>query len=1093
MTSMKKMGVVLLTIALVTPLFAQRDKKKTDQSKPAAATADNATAQATQPQIPEKLYEGMRYRLVGPFRGGRVLAVAGDPKNPSTYYFGAVSGGVWKTTDGGATWGPLTDKENLWSVGAIAVAPSAPSVIYVGSGEACIRGNITYGNGMWKSADAGRTWKNLGLQDTRQIGRVAVDPTNPNVVFVAALGHAFGPNQERGVYRTTDGGTTWQKVLFKDENTGAIDVVIDQNNPQVVYASLWQAYRKPWEMVSGGPGSGLYKSIDGGATWKQITGNGFPKGTLGRIGITVSPANSDRLYAIVEAQDGGIFSSNDGGEHWTKVTGDSRFTQRAWYYAHIFADPKDANALYILNVGIYKSTDAGKNWQALRPPHGDNHALWIDPNNPQRLIEGNDGGATISADGGKSWSTVLNQPTAQFYHVATDNRFRYYIYGAQQDNSTVAIASSTDGGVIDRTDWYPVGGGESGFVVPVTLDANNPDHVIVFAGSYDGLITRYNKETGESQDVNPWPDNPMGWAAADIRDRFQWTAPIAVSPHDPHTLYMASQFLYRTNDMGQSWTRISNDLTRNDKSKQAASGGPITKDNTSVEYFDTIFAVAESPVQSAKGEIWAGSDDGLIHLTRDGGTSWTDVTPKEMPEWGTVSLIDASPQDAATAYVAVDRHRIDDFAPYIFKTSDYGKTWTKIVNGIPTGSYVHAVRQDTKNPKLLFAGTETGVFVSWDDGAHWQPLKLNLPVVPVHDLVVRGNDLVVATHGRSFYVLDNVQPLRDMSQQLANGDVYFFKPEPAYRTRGGRGFGGGGGAGGGNPTFGTNPAGPVVFDYFLKAAPKQNEEVTLEILDGQGKLIRKYTSKEPPRRRRPAEGGAEEEDFGPPPTPRLSAKEGLNVYTWDLRYEAPATVPGLAQWGGRPRGVMAIPGNYQARLTVAGKPYTVPFEVKADPRLKATQADYQKQFDLEKNIAQRIDDANRAVNQMRDVLEQLKDLHERYADNPQAKQVLADGDALGKKITPVEEEIVQTKSKASEDPLNYPIRVNNKLLLLMGTVDSADGAPTQQSAQVFDELSKQLDASLAKWKQIESSDVAAFNTSVQKANLPAVTVGKGGE
>ncbi len=1089
MTPMKKMAVVLLSVALVA-VAAQAQKSPKKNQKPAGVAGPSMDGhiveEPAQPQIPEKLYEGMRYRLVGPFRGGRVLAVAGDPKNPSTYYFGAVSGGVWKTTDGGATWGPLTDKENLWSVGAIAVAPSAPSVIYVGSGEACIRGNITYGNGMWKSSDAGRTWKNLGLQDTRQIGRVAVDPTNPNVVFVAALGHAFGPNPDRGVYRTTDGGATWQKVLYKDENTGAIDVSIDPNNPQVVYASLWQAYRKPWEMVSGGPGSGLYKSIDGGNTWKQITGNGFARGTLGRIGITVSPGNSDRLYAIVEAQEGGIFTSADGGEHWTKVTGDSRFTQRAWYYAHIFADPKDANAVYILNVGIYRSSDAGKTWQTLRPPHGDNHALWIDPNNPQRLIEGNDGGATVSTDGGRTWSSVLNQPTAQFYHVATDNRFRYYIYGAQQDNSTVAIASSSDNGVIDRTDWYPVGGGESGFVVPYPPDPN-----IVFAGSYDGLITRYNKSTGEQQDVNPWPDNPMGWAAADIHDRFQWTAPIALSPHDPNILYMGSQFLYRSNDMGQSWTRISQDLTRNDKSKQGPSGGPITKDNTSVEYYDTVFAVAESPVQSAKGQIWVGSDDGLVHLTRDGGANWTDVTAKEMPEWGTVSLIDPSPHDAATAYVAVDRHRLDDYAPYIFKTTDYGKTWSKIVNGIPTGSYVHAVRQDTANPKLLFAGTETGVFASWDDGAHWQPLKLNLPVVPIHDMVVKGNDLVIATHGRSFYVLDDISPLRDMSQQLANSDAYFFKPDPAYRTRGGRGFGGGGG-GGGNPTVGVNPAGPVVLDYFLKTALKQNEEATLEILDGQGKVIRKYTSKEAPRRRRPAEGASEEEDFIPPP-PRLPAKDGLNRFTWDLRGEAPTNVPGLSQWGGRPRGVMAIPGNYQARLTVAGKQYTVPFEVKPDPRLKATQADYEKQFDLETRIAQRIDDANRAVNQMRDLLEQLKDLRERYQDNPQAKPVLADADALAKKVTPVEEEIVQTKSHASEDPLNFPIRVNNKLLLLMSTVDSADGAPTQQSFTVFDELNKQLDASLAKWKQIEGSDVAAFNASVQKANLPAVTVGKGGE
>ena len=1072
-----KFGVVFLAILLVTSASAQKKNRKAAPVKDAPGVPASA---ATPPQYAEKLYDGMKYRLVGPFRGGRVLAVAGDPKNSNTYYFGAVSGGVWKTTDGGNVWQPLTDKENLWSVGAIAVAPSLPSVLYVGSGEACIRGNITYGNGMWKSVDSGKTWKHIGLEDTRQIGRVAVDPTNPNIVFVAALGHAFGPNQERGVFRSTDGGASWQKVLYKDENTGAIDVSIDQNNPNTIYAALWQAYRKPWEMVSGGPGSGLYKSTDGGATWKQLTGNGLPKGVLGRIGVAVSPANSDRVYASIEAAEGGIFRSDDGGEHWTKVSGDSRFTQRSWYYAHIFADPKDANGVYMLNVGAFHSTDAGKTWAQVRAPHGDHHALWIDPNNPQRLINGNDGGATISTDGGKTWSTQYNQPTAQFYHVATDNRFRYMIYGAQQDNSTVAIASSTDGGAIDRTDWYPVGGGESGFVVP---SPQNPD--VVYAGSYDGLITLYNKATGQMQDINPWPDNPMGWAAGDIKYRFQWTAPIATLPHDPDALYMAANVLFRSTDRGQSWTAISPDLTRNDKSKQGPSGGPITKDNTSVEYYDTIFAVAESPL--AKGLIWAGSDDGLVHITRDSGAHWDNVTPKEMPEWGTVSAIDPSPHEAGTAYVAVDRHRLDDNLPYLFKTSDYGKTWTRINSGIPDGSFTHVIRQDTKNPKLLFAGTETGVFISWDDGARWQPLKLNLPAVPVHDLLVKNDGLVVATHGRSFYVLDNIGPLRELNQQIAGADVYLFPPQPAYRARGGRG-------GGPNPpTMAVNPPGPVVVDYYLKSAPKQNEEVTLEVLDEQGKVVRKFSSKEVKPRRRTEQAESEFEEFRPSRQPRLPTKEGMNRVTWDLRYVAPTNVPGLAQWGGNPRGPLAIPGRYQVRLTVAGKQYTAPLELKADPRLKVSAQDYAKQFELSQNIAHRIDEANRAVNQMRDLIEELKGFREKYAENAAAKEVIAAADALAKNVTPVEEEIVQTKSKASEDPLNFPIRINNKLLLLSGTVDSAEGAPTQQSFAVFDELSRQLDASLAKWKQIVETDVPAFNGAVQKANLAAIVIGNGAE
>ncbi len=1068
--------VSLLAVVLSANGYAQKKKAPAQPARPEAAANQETAA----PQYAETLYNGMKWRLVGPFRGGRVLAVAGDPKNPHTYYFGAVSGGVWKTTDDGATWTPMSDKEPFWSVGAIAIAPSAPNVIYVGTGEACIRGNISYGNGVWKSSDGGKTWKHIGLEDTRQIGRVLVSPTNPDVVFVAALGHAFGPNAERGVFRSTDGGATWQKVLYKDENTGAIDLSFDPNSPSVIYATLWQAYRKPWELVSGGPGSGLYKSTDGGATWKQLTGNGLPKGVLGRMGVAVSPANADRVYAIIEAEQGGIYRSDDGGEHWTRTNGETRFTQRSWYYAHIFADPKDANTVYVLNTGMYRSTDAGKTWTLIRAPHGDHHGLWIDPNNPERMINGNDGGATISTDGGKSWTSLYNQPTAQFYHIATDNRFRYYLYGAQQDNSTVAIASSTDSGSIDRPDWYSVGGGESGFVVPYLPDPN-----IVFAGSYDGLITRYNKTTGEMQDVNPWPDNPMGWGAAQLKYRFQWTAPIAISPHDPNTLYHASQVLFRSTDMGQSWTAISPDLTRNDKSKEGPSGGPITKDNTSVEYYDTIFAVAESPV--AKGQIWAGSDDGLIHLTRDAGAHWDNVTPKDMPEWGTVSLIDASPHDAGTAYVAVDRHRLDDLAPYIFKTSDYGKTWTKIVTGIPSGSFVHAVRQDPKDPKLLFAGTESGVFVSWDDGARWQPLKLNLPAVPIHDLLVKGNDLAVATHGRSFWILDNIEPLRQLTSDVAASNVHFYKPGTAFRARAGRGFTPPGAA----PTVGANPPGPVILDYYLKTAPEG--EATLEIMDGQGKLVRKYSSKEPPKRRKVSEAESEFEEFMPAAQSRLPIKAGEDRFTWDLRYEPPVNVPGLSQWGGRPRGPLAAPGTYQARLTVGGQQYSVPIELKPDPRLKTTAADYAKQFELASAIGKRVDEANRAVNQIRDLRTELDDLKERFAGNSAAKDVLAAADALNKKMTPVEEEIAQTKSHASEDPLNFPIRVNNKLLLLQQTVESADGAPTQQSFAVFDELSKQLDTALAQWKQIASTDVPALNAAIQKANLPVVSVGSGAE
>ncbi len=1056
---MKTFIAFLLAIA-VTPVFAQRQKK----SEPAAAPA------ASQTQYGETLYDGMKWRLIGPYRGGRVLAVTGVPGQANTYYFGAVAGGVWKTTDGGASWQPMSDKYPFWSVGAIAVAPSNPSVVYVGTGEACIRGDITYGNGVWKSLDGGRTWQHVGLEDTRQIGRIFVDPHNANTVFVAALGHAFGPNAERGVFRTTDGGATWQKVLYKDDKTGAIDLSFDPNNPNVIFAALYEAHRSPWELVSGGPGSGLYRSSDGGATWNQLTGNGLPKGVLGRIGVAVSGANSDRIYAIIEAEQGGIYRSDNGGENWTKVSGDARFTQRSWYYGHIFADPKDADTVYMLNVGMFRSHDAGKTWKQVRAPHGDTHGLWIDPENPQRMIEGNDGGATITTDSGKTWSTLNNQPTAQFYHIATDNRFRYYVYGAQQDNSTVAIASSTDRGTIDREDWYSVGGGEAGFVVPYLPDPN-----IVFAGSYDGLITRYNKATGELQDVNPWPDNPMGWGAKQLKYRFQWTAPIALSPHDPNVLYHGANVLFRSTNMGHSWTAISPDLTRNDKTKQGPSGGPITKDNTSIEYYDTIFAVAESPAQ--KGLIWAGSDDGLVHVTRDDGAHWQNVTPKEMPEWGTVSLIDPSPSNAATAYVAIDRHRLDDLAPYIFATHDFGKTWTKIVGGIPVGSFVHAVRQDPVNKSMLYAGTESGVFISWDDGARWQPLKLNLPNVPVHDLVVKNNDLVIATHGRAFWSLDDLSPLRELAPAAA-AEVHFYKPAAAFRQRG-RGF-----QIPSQAPVGHNPPSPVVFDYFLKTAPQG--EVTLEVLDGQGKLVRKYSSQEEKKKKHAAEVESEFEEFMTPASPKLPIKAGMNRFTWDLRYEAPANVPGLSQWGGRPRGPLALPGAYTARLTVAGKQYPVAFEVKPDPRVKATPADLAKQFELASDIARSISQANEAVNHMRDLQTQLSELKDRYENDARAKKVLAAAAALEKKVTPVEEEIAQTKSKASEDPLNYPIRVNNKLLLLQQTVESADGPPTVQSQAVFDGLKQQLDASLAKWSQILNADVPALNALMRQSSLPVI-------
>ena len=1025
------------------------------------------------------------------------MAASGVVGQNDVYYFGAVAGGVWKTTDGGLNWKPIFDKmkDASPSIGALAVAESDPNVIYIGTGEACIRGNIVGGNGVYKSIDAGATWKLIGLADTHAIGRVIVNPKNPDIAFVAALGHPFGDNEERGIFRTRDGGKTWEKVLYKDAKTGGIDITFDPSNANILYAALWQAKRTPWSMDSGGPGSGLYKSIDGGTTWKEIKAHGLPEAVIGRIGVTVSGSNPSRVYAVVEADKGGIYRSDDGGESWRLMTDDHRFRQRAWYYSHIFADPKATDTVYILNTAMYRSTDGGKTFNRIRAPHGDNHALWIDPTNPKRMINGNDGGATVSTNGGESWTTVYNQPTSQFYHVTSDNRSPYYIYGAQQDNSTVAIASASPSGSIDRSDWYDVGGGESGYIAP---DPTDP--MIVYAGSYGGEITRYDHRTGQEQAVNPWPINPIGWAAADVKHRFQWTEPIVFSPHDPKTLYFAGEMLFKTTDAGMSWTIISPDLTRNDKAKQAASGGPITKDNTGVEVYNTIFSVVESPV--AKGQIWAGTDDGLVHLTRDGGQHWENVTPKVIPEWGTVSMIEASPTDAGTVYMAVERHKSDDFSPYIFKTTDFGKTWTKLVTGIPGNVYVHAVRVDPKRTGLLFAGTEHGVYVSFDDGAKWQSMQINLPVAPVNDLIVKNNDLVVATHGRSFWILDDITPLRQYNDSIPQQDAFLFAPAVTSRMLlEGSPFGGGG-AVGKNP-----PAGALVY-YWLKTslktpekkaasgdAPKSESEkkeppkVTLEILDSSGKVIRKFPKKEEP-------GAADEEDSfnrGGGGGSDLPMDAGLNRFVWDLRYEGATKVPKAPLWGGNTDGPVALPGAYQARLTVQGKSYTAPLEITPDSRLTTSAADLSKQFDLLMKIRDKVTLTDDTIIQIRDLREQIGVVNKHVGSDAQNKAIVDAGKALDKKMTEVEEVLIQTKAKSGQDVLNFPVRLNNHLVALAGVVGSAETAPTQQSYEVFDLLSKQLDEQMTKWNAIVVTDVPAYNDLVKQQQVPALKVTQAGE
>jgi photosystem II stability/assembly factor-like uncharacterized protein len=1014
----------------------------------------------------EKLFKGMQWRQIGPFRGGRALAIEGVVGEPNTYYFGAVAGGVWKTTDGGSNWTPLFDKEAISSIGAIAVAPSDHNVVYAGTGEAAIRGNTTYGIGVYKSIDAGKSWKNVGLKDSRQIGALIVDPRNADVVLVAALGHAFGANPERGIFRTTDGGKTWAKVLSKDENTGGIDVVFDPHNPNVVFASLWQARRQPWFFSSGGPGSGLYRSEDNGVTWKHLEGNGLPDGILGRIGISVSGADSNRVYAMIEAKEGGLFRSDDAGQNWSRINEDGRFRQRAWYFTKIYADPKSADTVYLLNTGAFRSVDGGKTFTLLPARHGDHHGFWIDPTNPNRLGNANDGGASVSMDGGKTWTTQNNQPTAQFYHVAVDNAFPYHIYGAQQDNSNLGIASRTDSGTIGREDWFQAGDGECGFVIPDPRDWH-----IIYSNS-EGFAVRYDKNTEQDQDISPVPLDNSGHGAVDLKHRFQWVAPLMLSPHNPDVIYTAAECVFKSADHGNSWTQISQDLTRNDKSKQQPSGGPLTNDITSVEYYDTIFALAESPVK--QGTLWAGTDDGRVHVTTDDGKNWADVSPKSVPEWSTVDLIEPSPFDANKAYVAIDRHKLDDFKPYVLRTTDAGKTWGAITTGIPDGAYVHAVREDPKHRGLLYAGTELGVFVSFDDGAHWQQLQLNLPVSPVHDLVVKDDDLVVATHGRSFWVLDDLTPLRQLSAQSAQADAILYQPQTALRLHYPEEFDK-------RQPVGENPPAGAIIDYYFKSEPK--DEVTLDILDAQGKMVRHLSSKEKKDNDQPPEWPDRVE------TPKtIPAKEGMNRFAWNLRYDDPVQIPGSFYSGTGPRGPLALPGDYQVKLTAAGKSQTAPLHLAIDPRVKGGDANLQKQFQLATQVNDSISKLHQAVNEIRDLKNQIQTLHKKFGDDAKTKATLDTADELTKKMTPVEEQLIQVNMKGSEANLAFPNMLNESFDTFSHVIENADNAPTVPQMEAYKTLNDRLTEQLTKWAQIKKDEVPKVAAAIKQLDLPALSV-----
>ncbi|MFI5181064.1 MAG: WD40/YVTN/BNR-like repeat-containing protein [Thermoanaerobaculia bacterium] len=1042
---------------------------------PAAETPAKAPVTAPADRSFSAQMEGLSYRAIGPFRGGRVVAVAGVVGKPLSFYFGGTGGGVFRTTDGGQNWEPITDKFfRTGSVGAVTVAESDPNVIWVGMGEACIRGNASHGDGVWKSTDAGRTWKNMGLQATEQISAVVVHPKNPDVAWVAALGHTWGPNPERGIFRTTDGGATWKKVLFVDEKSGASDLAIDPTNPRILYAGFWQVARKPWTLESGGPGSGLWKSTDAGETWKKLTG-GLPEGTVGKICVSVSASRPDRVYAMVEAEKGGLFRTDDGGEKWTRVNEENKLRQRAWYYSHVIADPKSADTVYVLNVQFQKSVDGGKTFTAIRTPHGDNHDLWIDPNDPERMIEGNDGGANVSFDGGRSWSTVLNQPTAQFYRVITDNRVPYRIYGAQQDNTTVSIASRTRGFGIGLTDWYDVGGCESGWVAPSPKD---PD--IVYSGCYGGSITRYDHRTGERREVVAWPQLAVGQAAKDLRYRFQWNAPILISPHDPNVLYHAAQRLLKSTDEGRTWAEISPDLTRNDPAKQGKSGGPLTKDDTGVEVYDVIFALAEAPQEP--GVIWAGTDDGLVWITRDGGKNWSNVTPKGLPEWIQINAIDLSRFEKGTAYVGATMYKFDDFRPYLYKTTDYGKSWTKIVNGIPDGSFTRVVREDPGRRGLLFAGTETGLYLSFDDGATWLPFQRNLPAVPITDLTVKNGDLILATQGRSFWVLDDIAPLRAWKPEISPKDVHLFAPSPAVRMAGG-------GAWwmeeeGGPRGVGQNPANGAYVYYWLKEKPaekaKGKDAITIEILDGET-VLRTFTSEKPPE---PGEGAPPPDESRERP---LEPKQGLNRFVWDLRMLKPQLVPKAIVWGNT-QGPKVAPGTYTVRLKKGDTVLTEKVEVKPHPELKVSEADLSVQAAFLRDIRDRITETHQAVVRIRDVKVQTKEVASRAEKLGKKDPIAAQAKALTEKLTGIEEKLVNPKLKSSQDILNFVPALDHQFVGIATAAGSADGAPRPAEKEYYAELKAKLDTVLTDLNGVLDKDLSEFNAAVRDAGIPAVSV-----
>ncbi len=1034
-----------------------------------------AEAPGPVPALEAKKFEALAWREVGPYRGGRSAAVAGVEDQPRTFYFGATGGGVWKSVDGGTSWKNVSDGFFGGSIGAVAVAPSDPNVVWVGGGEKTVRGNVSHGSGVWRSLDAGKTWKAAGLADSRHVARLRVDPRDPDRAYAAVLGNLFQDSPTRGVFRTLDGGKTWQRVLHVNDAAGAVDLTIDPSNARVLYASLWRVRRTPWSLSSGGEGSGLWKSVDGGDTWSELTRKkGLPTGTVGIIGVAVSPGRPENLYALIEAEDGGLFRSTDGGETWSRTSDDRQLRQRAWYFSRLAADPRDADSVYVLNVAFHHSRDGGKSFETIETPHGDHHDLWISDRDPLRMIHASDGGASVSFDGGRTWSRQDNQPTAQIYRLATDDRFPFRLYGAQQDNTTVRIASRSDAAGIGARDWEPTAGGESGHVVP---DPADPE--VVYGGSYGGYLTRRDHRTRQERQIDVWPDNPMGWAAGDLRYRFQWNFPVFFSPHNEDALYAAGNVLFMSEDEGQSWKAVSPDLTRNDKATQGPSGGPITKDNTSVEYFGTIFAALESPFEP--GAFWAGSDDGLVHLSRDYGANWQNVTPQGLPKWATINSLEAHPTVRTGLYLAATAYKTGDFAPYLFKTLDYGKTWTKITSGIDREHFTRVLRADPERPGLLYAGTESGIYVSFDDGGRWQQLQLGLPLVPVTDLAIRDGALVAATQGRGFWILDDLAVLRQLAAKALAEDLHVFTPGTTVRTapRGSSET---------PPGEGKNPPDGAAIYYWLKS-PAPDVAVTLEILTADGQSIRTFErtvesagSAAKPQAGEPTKG-KEKGEAQPEPT----AEAGLNRFVWDLRYPPPTKLPGAVFWGGEPTGPRVLPGEYLVRLTVGGDSTTTQLRVVADPRSTASGEALAAQFEFLRAIRDLLDHIHRSLVELRSVRGQLEALAGRLgAEGPQAAVATA-ARKLAEELSVAERPLVEARSMSPQDPLNFPIRLNDKLAALASAVGGTLERPTNQAEAVRQELSAAAEAALGQLHRLLAENLPALERLAAESGVPFVS------